>query len=486
MKKPMRTISGITPVAVMLPPRKCEHGNCIYCPSLNVPQSYTPRSPVVMRAMRVNYDAYKQIKERLKVFEAMGHATDKIELIIMGGTFLEYPKKFQYEFVKSCYDGLNEEKSQRDDSGGPSKNLEEAKKRNEEAKHRCVALCIETRPDVCSKFINRMRKWGVTRVELGVQIIDDKIYKKVKRGHTVHDVVEATRDLKDAGFKVGYHIMPGLPGSDLKKDIELFKKLFSDERFKPDQLKLYPCQVMPGSELEDLYWKKKFKPYTKEETEKILIEMMKAVPRYCRVMRVMREIPPEYIVAGTIKIDLRKSIEEEFRKNNVKLKEIRYREIGFALRDSKEVNLNLKLKVSKYKASEGEEYFLEIVNKDNILFGLLRLRILSPKGVPSVRGDINTEGIGIVRELHVYGQSLKLGEKIETTTPKGVPREHVLNSMLYKGQHRGFGKWLMKEAEEICLREKIKKLKVISGVGVREYYKKLGYVLEDEYMVKKL
>ncbi len=459
IRKPMRTISGITPVAVMLPPRKCEHGNCVYCPSLNVPQSYTPRSPVVMRAMRVKYDAYKQVKERLKVFEAMGHPTDKIELIIMGGTFLEYPKKFQYKFVRSCYDGLNRK---------ISKNLEEAKKRNEKAKHRCVALCIETRPDVCSKFINRLGEFGATRVELGVQIIDDKIYRKVKRGHTVQDVVKATGNLKDAGFKVGYHIMPGLPGSDLKKDIKLFKKLFSDERFKPDQLKLYPCQVMPGSELENWYWRKKFKPYTKEETEKILTEMMKAVPRYCRVMRVMREIPPEYIVAGTIKIDLRKSIEEEFKKNNVRLKEIRYREIGFA----KDFDLDLGLKITKYKASRGDEYFLEIVNKDDILFGLLRLRI--------------KKDLGIVRELHVYGQTLKLGEKIETSTPKGVLREHVLNSMLYKGQHRGFGKWLMKQAEEICFQEKIKKLKVISGVGVREYYEKLGYHLEDEYMVKRL
>ena len=440
-RKPMRTISGITPVAVMLPPRKCEHGNCVYCPSLNVPQSYTPRSPVVMRAMRVNYDAYEQVKERLKVFEAMGHPTEKVELIIMGGTFLEYPKKFQYEFVKNCYDALNEK---------ISKTLEEAKKKNEKARHRCVGLCVETRPDVCSEFIVRMREWGVTRVELGVQIIDDGIYKKVKRGHKVEDVVLATRSLKDAGFKVGYHIMPGLPGSSLKKDLELFKKLFSDERFKPDQLKLYPCQVMPGSELEDLYWKKKYVPYTREETEKILVGMLKDVPRYCRVMRVMREIPPEYIVAGTIKIDLRKSIEEELRKSKVKIKEIRWREVGFNSTD----DLDLKLKTIRYKASEGEEYFLEIVNSDEVLFGLLRLRIKNKNA--------------IVRELHVYGQALKLGDKVEEVA-----------------QHRGFGKWLLQEAEKICLRKKIRKLKIISGVGVREYYQKLGYELEGEEMVKR-
>ena len=500
-RKPMRTISGITPLAVMLPPRKCNHGACVYCPSLNVPQSYTPRSPVVMRAMRVKYSAYEQVKERLKVFEAMGHPTDKVELIIMGGTFLEYPKKFQYEFVKSCYDGLN---------GETSRTLEEAKKKNEKTKHRCVALCIETRPDVCSKFIDRMREFGCTRVELGVQIIDDKIYKKVKRGHTVQDVVSATRNLKDAGFKVGYHIMPGLPGSNLKKDIDLFKKLFSDERFKPDQLKLYPCQVIPGAELESLYWSKKYVPYTKEETEKILVEMLKVVPRYCRVMRVMREISPEYIVAGTIKIDLRKIIEEDLRKKNIKLKEIRYREVGFNLThppksQTREIgfnstdNFDLNLKTTKYKASGGEEYFLEIVNSEDVLFGLLRLRIkkLTPKGVqpqglrepqrgartfsrpltrhqgcasssssPSGKDDVNPEGI--IKELHVYGQALNLGEK-------------GINS-----QHKGIGKWLIEEAEKICLRQKIKELKIISGVGVREYYKKFGYKLEDEYMVKKL
>ena len=245
IRKPTKTLSGITPVAVMLPPRKCEHGCCLYCPSLDVPQSYTPKSPVVLRASALKYSAYEQVKARVKSFEAMNHPTEKIELIIMGGTFLQYPKNFQYKFVKDCYDALNE---------GKSKTLEEAEKRNEKAKHRCVALCIETRPDECVKFIPRLREFGCTRVELGVQMHNDEIYKKVKRGHKVEDVVNATRDLKNAGFKVGYHIMPGLPGSNLKKDIVIFKKIFSDSRFKPDQLKLYPCQVLTGADLEKLYW----------------------------------------------------------------------------------------------------------------------------------------------------------------------------------------------------------------------------------------
>ena len=360
IRKPTRTISGITPIAVMLPPRKCKHGTCLYCPSLGVPQSYTPKSPVVLRASQVNYDAYEQVKGRIKAFKVMNHPTEKIELIIMGGTFLEYPKKFQYDFIKGCYDGLNEK---------ISVNLEKAKRLNEKEKQRCVALCIETRPDVCIKYIDRLLEFGCTRVELGVQIIDDEIYKKIKRGHTVKEVVESTKLLRDAGFKIGYHIMPGLPGSNVKKDLEFFKKLFLDERFKPDQLKIYPCQVIPGSELEKIYWKGKYKPYTKEETKKILVEMFKVVPRYCRIMRVMREIPPEYLVAGTTKIDLRKDVEEELREKNVDIKEIRFREIGFA---KGEFGRSLRLKITKYKASGGDEYFLEIVNEQDILFGLLR------------------------------------------------------------------------------------------------------------------
>ncbi len=442
IRKPTKSISGIVPVAVMLPPKECKHGTCLYCPSLNVPQSYTPKSPVVMRAAEVKYDAYKQVRARIKAFQVMHHPTEKVELIIMGGTFLEYDKEFQYDFIKRCYDAMNEKNS---------KTLEQAQKLNETAEHRCVALCIETRPDECIQYINRMREWGVTRVELGVQMPDDKIYNAIKRGHTVKEVVDSTKALKDAGFKVGYHIMPGLPNSNEKKDLQIFKKLFQDEAFKPDQLKIYPCQVIKGAKLEEEYWKKKYQPYSKEQIEKILFKMLNLIPRYCRVMRIMREIPPEYLIAGTTKIDLRKDVEEELRKKKSKIKEIRYREIGF---NPSKLNLNLKLKITKYKASKREEYFLEIVNKDDVLFGLLRLRIVKDKA--------------IVRELHVYGQALKLGEKGNI------------------GQHKGFGKSLMAEAEKIAKKNKVKKISVISGVGVREYYRNLGYNLEDTYMVKDL
>jgi elongator complex protein 3 len=457
IRQPSKTLAGVTPIAVMSKPKKCKHGTCLYCPSLNVPQSYTPLSPPVIRAKMLKYDPYEQVKSRLKAFRLMNHPTDKIELIIMGGTFLEFPVKYQYNFIKRCYDALNNNKS---------KNLEQAKKLNEKAEHRCVALCIETRPDVCSeKEVKRMLDFGCTRVELGVQAISDDIYKKVNRGHKIEDVVKATKLLKDSGFKVGYHIMPGIPGSNLKKDLQMFKELFKNEKFKPDQLKIYPCQVIKGSALEKLYKQGKYKPYTKQQIEKLLIKMLKEVPEYCRVMRIMREIPPTYLTAGTIRIDLRRDVEKYLKKHKIKLREIRFREIGFALRDKKkkeEIDTNLKIEKIEYKASKGKEVFLQAVNKDNILFGLLRLRFLDKPFLNELKDT------AIIREIHIYGKAKKIGEK-----GKGI-------------QHKGLGKRLMKEAENIVKKAGIKKISVISGVGVRNYYRTLGYKLKKDYMIKKI
>lgn len=459
IRKPSKTLAGVTPIAVMLKPRKCKHGTCIYCPSLNVPQSYTPLSPAVMRAKMLNYNAYKQVRARLKAFKAMNHPTDKIELIIMGGTFLDYPLYYQYNFIKQCYDALN---------GKKSKNLEQAKKLNEKARHRCVALCIETRPDVCGKKeIRRMLEFGCTRVELGVQAIDNKIYKKVNRGHAIKHVIEATRLLKDSGFKVLYHLMPGIPGSNPKKDVNMFKKIFSDERFKPDGLKIYPCQVIKGSRLERLYMQLRYKPYTKQETKRLLIKMLKIIPEYCRVMRIMREIPPAYLIAGTKRIDLRREIENELRKQKAKIKEIRFREIGFASIENKgknkSIDTNIKIKITEYRASKGKEFFIQAVNKDNILFGLLRARFPCQPFLPELKNAV------IVRELHVYGKALKIGKR-----------------MVGGIQHAGIGKTLLKKAEMLARKVGYRKLAVISGVGVRQYYKKQGYKLEGSYMVKEL
>jgi elongator complex protein 3 len=466
IRKPTKTLSGVTPIAVMVAPRKCPHGLCTYCPSLDVPQSYTPKSPPVIRAQILKYNPYEQVLSRLKAFELMNHPTDKIELIIMGGTFLSYPKRYQYDFIKQCYDALNKKKSS---------TLEKAKKINETAKNRCVALCIETRPDFASEdLIKRCLDFGATRVEIGVQAVDDKIYKKVNRGHTLNDVVEATKRFKNAGFKVGYHLMPGLPGSSFRKDLKMIKKVFSDKRFKPDQIKIYPCQVIKGAQLEKdfnkkfLFWRK-FTPYSTEKTKKLLIEIFKIVPEYCRVMRVMRELPPEYIVAGTTRISLRKDVEEELRKSEQKIKEIRFREIGFAEQNKIEINQDVFINSIQYEASNGKEIFIQATNNQGILFGLLRLRIPFNQEeifIPELKNS------AVIRELHVYGKSLKLGQKAKS----------------YKEQHMGLGKKLVSEAEEYVRKNfpHLKRIAIISGIGAREYYKKLNYKKEKNYMIKKI
>lgn len=456
VRKPTKTIAGVTPIAVMCEPRPCSHGVCRYCPVFDVPQSYTPASPPVLRAKRHNYESYGQIESRLKAFELMNHPTEKIEIIILGGTFLDYPVKYQYKFIKGIYDALNEKKS-------PT--LEKAKKLNEKAKHRCVALCIETRPDFAGKEeIQRALDFGCTRMEIGVQILDDEIYKHINRAHTVQDVINATKNLRNAGFKIGYHIMPGLPKSNAKKDLELFKLLWKSKDFKPDQLKIYPTQVIKNTGLEKDFLRGKYKPYTLNETQEILIKMFKTIPEYCRTMRVMRQFTPEHIVAGTTRISLRKDLDEDLRERNVKIKEIRFREIGFALQRGEKIDLNLKIKVLEYEANNGKEYFIQAVNKDNILFGLLRLRIPNNIEKPMIS---ELKDCALIREVHVYGQSLKLGEKNKS-----------------EGQHKGLGKQLMKKAEEIVKNHNISKIAVISGVGVRNYYRKLNYKLDKHYMIK--
>lgn len=481
VKKPVRTLSGVTPLTVVLKPKKCDHGTCIYCPGGDhVPQSYTDKSPAIMRAMRLNYDPYEQVNYRLKVLQNMNHPLDKIELIVLGGTFLQYDVVYQYWFIKRCFDAMN---------GVDSKDLKEAKKINETASNRCVAMCIENRPDNCSvEEIKRMREFGCTRVEIGVQNPDDDLYKKINRGHSIKDVIVAMRNLKNAGFKVGYHLMPGLPFSSYSRDMKNFRMMFEYEDFRPDQLKIYPCQIVADSPLAKVYEKINYKPYSHATMKKMLAEIYAIIPEYCRIMRVMREIPKEKMVANPLRLDLRKHVEEDLKKSGVKIKEIRMREIGF----NTHRNETLSLRICEYNASGGKEFFIEVVNEEGILFGLLRLRFPELKSlhrVPTATQRVLAEGshegenltqidllkklpelkdCALIREIHIYGQALGLGIKGE------------------KGQHTGLGKWLMGEAEQIAREAGYKKIAVISGIGVREYYRKLGYNLVGEYMVKSL
>jgi elongator complex protein 3 len=446
VKKASRTISGVTPVAVMAKPFPCP-GKCVYCPtSPEAPKSYTVESPAVLRARSCGFDARKQVEIRLRTLAEMGHVQDKVELIVMGGTFLCYPQDYQYNFIKDCYDALND---------ASSVSLEEARKLNESAGHRCVGLCIETRPDFCGEEeIRSMLDFGATRVELGVQTLDDGIHDLTGRGHGVDEVVAATRLLRDYGFKVYYHWMPGLPGSTPEHDLELSKQLFADKRFRPDGLKLYPTLVVRGSELENWYRDDRYRPYDDAVMIDLLIAIKTIVPKYVRIPRLMRDIPGKFIVAGSKDLALRGTIRKKMELTGVRCNCIRCREYGHRLKDGYAMGEPYLTRMD-YETLGGREVFLSYEDENDTLFGLLRLRI--------------NQGKAVVRELHVFGPEVPLGGKSEQAA-----------------QHRGLGESLLREAERITAEEfRLDKLSVLSGVGARHYYRLLGYALEGVYMIRR-
>jgi len=427
-------------------------GRCVYCPDLpGAPKSYTVESPAVLRAIKCNFEPGKQVQLRLKMLADMGHAEDKVELIVMGGTFLAYRRDYQYQFVKDCYDALN---------GVASVDLREAKKFNEVAKHRCVGLCIETRPDWCGEEeIKNMLEFGATRVEIGVQTLDDDIHRLTKRGHGVAEVISATRLLRDYGFKVYYHWMPGLPGSTPEHDLELSRKLFDDERFRPDGLKLYPTLVIAGSELENWYHDNRYHPYKDEEMIKLLVRIKTLIPKYVRIPRLMRDIPGKFILAGCKDLALRGSIRKRMDELGIRCKCIRCREYGHRLRDDWVIG-QPRLTRMDYETYGGREIFLSYEDTDETLFGLLRMRI---------KTSAANVGLALIRELHIFGPEVPLGEKGNQVA-----------------QHRGLGESLLREAERVARTEFYAGgLSILSGVGVREYYRSFGYKLENGYMVKR-
>ncbi|MFH1285200.1 MAG: tRNA uridine(34) 5-carboxymethylaminomethyl modification radical SAM/GNAT enzyme Elp3 [Candidatus Micrarchaeota archaeon] len=457
--RPMRTGSGVATIAVMTK-SDCPHGRCLYCPrGENAPQSYTGREPAAMRAAQNDFDPYKQVSARLRQLHEIGHETSKCELIIMGGTFNAQPKKYKEWFVKGCFEGLNKRRA---------KTIAEAQEENEKAKARAVGLTIETRPDWCKqKHVDEMLSWGATRVELGVQTLSDAVYRKVNRGHTVADVVEATRVCKDSGLKVCYHMMPGL-FADKKKDVAMFRKLFSDARFMPDMLKIYPCMVLKGTELYEMWKRGEYEPYDSEEAADVIASATKHIPKFARVMRMQRDIPVQLIEAGVKKSNLQQLVEAKLEARGEKCACIRCREAGLKKikQGLKTIFTNVKLERIDYKASGGHEIFLSYVDKKNdALIGFLRLRVpFKPH-----RKEI-TKDSALVRELHVYGVEVMVGGKAEQEL-----------------QHRGYGARLLKEAERIASKEYgKKKLVVISGIGAREYYYKRAYKRECVYVSKRI
>jgi len=441
----------VTPVAVMSRPDGCP-GKCLYCPTYAAtPQSYTPESPAVLRARDCDYDGGRQVTRRLKALTEMGHPTDKVELIIMGGTFLAQEPDYQYQFIKDCYDALN---------GEAAATLEEAQRRNETARCRATGLCIETRPDWCGETeIRRMLDFGTTRVELGVQTLDDDIYRLVRREHTVADVIQATARLKRVGLKVHYHWMPGLPGATPESDLEMSRRLFRDPDFRPDGLKLYPTMVIEGTELEEWHRDGRYHPYDDETMINLISDIKAAVPRYVRISRVLRDIPAKFITGG-LKNSLRDLVRQRLRDRGLACQCIRCREYGHRMKESQATG-EPRLTRLDYAASGGREIFLSFEDEYGTLFGLLRLRIQDETwGHPAT-----------IRELHVYGSEVSLHERDPGSA-----------------QHRGLGKALLHEAEHIAAAEfGARELAILSGVGAREYYRSgFGYRYHEGYMIKEL
>ena len=498
--KPVRTISGVAPLAIMTKPYPCSHGKCTFCPGGvdsyfgDVPQSYTGNEPASMRAKRNKYDAYLQVFNRLEQYILLGRIPEKIELIIMGGTFPSYPISYQDEFICYALKAMNDfsDLFLRDefdfalfkemfdlphdinnrivrekiigrllDLKGNS-DLVKEQLRNETSRIRCVTFCIETKPDCCFyDNINQILKLGVTRVEIGVQTLNNKILRLVNRGHSAEDTIKATQLLKDSFLKCVYHMMPGLPESSKEEDINNFREIFSNNDFKPDGLKIYPCMVMHGTSLFEQYKRNEFMPLTTEEAADIVIKAKEYIPKYCRVLRVQRDIPTKVTVDGVDITNFRQYIHNIMRERNLKCKCIRCREP----KDREIYWDDVKLNRLDYEASNGKEIFLSFDEmKNDILLGFVRLRIPYKPFRPEI-----TERSAGIREVHVYGNATALSKEGEI-------------------QHKGIGKKLMLEAERIAKEEyDVKKLLVISGVGVREYYKNnFTYVKDGVYMSKEL
>ena len=488
-KKPTRTRSGVAIVAVMCHPHKCPHGRCLYCPESDIaPPSYTGEEPAALRGRMFNYHPYVQCFNRLSQLKTIGHPVDKVELIIMGGTFPSKDLCYQEWFVSQCLkamcdfslilennaefeiDKLKIRELEKEVLKTYPPNdyvlIDDVQKVNESSKIRCVGMTFETRPDFCKKeHINRMLDFGVTRVELGVQTLSDEIYEKVKRGHRIADVIESNQLLRDSAIKVAMHMMPGLFVRQ-KDDLKMFKELFNNDNFRPDMIKIYPCLVTKGSELYKMWKEGLYSPYTDDEAVELISNVKKIIPKWVRTMRIQRDIPSTLIEAGVQKSNLGELVYKKLEEDNVSCKCIRCREIGHKKTDENYSLDDFKLFKETYTACGGEETFISIEDKnEESIAGFLRFRIPSDK---KFRPEI-TDNTALIRELHVYGNMIRIGDK----NPK-------------IGQHTGFGERLLKEAEDIAVDKGYEEIAVISGIGSRNYYRKFGYVKKGPYMSKKI
>jgi|694.fasta_scaffold03899_8 elongator complex protein 3 len=505
--KDTRTISGVTPVTVLTKPFPCP-GKCIFCPNdVRMPKSYLSDEPGAQRATRNKFDPYAQTFNRLLAYKAIGHSTDKVELIILGGTWTSYPETYQIWYVKRCFDAMNDfhnatlnstieleekerpfdeksleeidgeklEKSynqiismallpKREQAKAETATWEElfdAQKINEASKSRCVGLVIETRPDeINEEEVIRIRKLGATKVQIGFQSLNDEVLEKNKRGHNVETTRKAVQLLRLAGFKIHAHWMPNLYGSNPEADVKDYEKIFNDPDFKPDEMKVYPCSLIASAELMQYYKNGLWKPYTSEELLKVLEATYKLTPAYCRITRMIRDIGSQDIVVGNKKTNLREVVENRLHDEGFKPQEIRSREI----KDKNVKFEDLKMEVVEYDTSVSKELFIQYVTAKNEIAGFLRLSLPTKERFMDELKDT-----AMIREVHVYGQSLQIGDQKEG-----------------KAQHLGLGKKLISKAEDFAKSYNFDNLAVISSIGTREYYSKQGYSLNYLYQIKKL
>ncbi len=458
--KPTRTLSGVAPVAVMTSPAPCPHGKCLPCPGgpdhvFHSPQSYTGEEPAALRARQNDYDPYRQVTARLSQFQLLGHHVDKAELIVMGGTITARELAYQTEFVSQCLKAMNEY----DGSTSTATTIDGLMTENEVSSVRCSATTFETRPDWCrEEHINHMLDLGVTKVELGFQHTDEDLLKMNKRGHTVADSVAANTFLRDAGIKVGFHVMPNLYGSTIERDKKMFDELFDDPRFRPDFLKIYPTLVTPGAELEELWKSGAYVTYPEEDIVRLLAYAKSRLPEYVRLQRIQRDIPAKLIVSGSRHGHIRQMAQERLENEGRRCRCIRCRESGRLPSHVAETDETL-----AYDCCGGKEQFLSTVAGD-ALRGFVRLRY------PGRVFRVELDGAALVRELHIYGQMIPLDQ-----TRAGD-----------EWQHRSYGQNLLARAEAAAKADGFSKVAIMAGVGIRPYYRRLGYERNGPYMVRKL
>ena len=455
LRKPVRTHSGVAPVTVLTKPYDCP-GECIFCPTfVRMPKSYVPDEPGAMRALQNDFDPWRQVASRLRSFEATGHTANKVELLILGGTWSAYPKRYREWFVQRCLDAMN---------GADSETLVEAQRRNEDAAYRNVGLVIETRPDaITRREILHLRKLGVTKVQMGIQSMDDRILAMNKRGHTVADTRRAFRMLRAAGFKLVGHWMANLYGATPESDYQDFQRIFDDPAIHPDELKIYPTSLLKEAELYDYYQRGLYQPYDEATLVDLIARCKLHVPRYTRINRIFRDIPSPNIVEGNKKTNLRQLVQNHMRAQEMgQCQCLRCREV----RRQKVAAGELRLDILPYETADSREFFISFVTPEDKVAGFLRLSL---PNAPDVVPIDEIKHAAMIREVHVYGPALGLGKD-----SRG------------EAQHRGLGGRLVARAEEIARAEGFGQMAVIAAIGTRNYYRRLGFQLTEYYMMKGL